>query len=64
MHMLNESQNPKEWLKPNSKGTKVNFHYIASQEEYEKGLVDLKCCLTEINVRFDLDYKLRKEGSV
>ena len=63
MHMLNEGQNPKKWLKATSKGTKVNFDYVASQEGYEKGLVDLECYLSEINIRFGLDYKLRKEGS-
>lgn len=63
LHMLNEGQNPKKWLKANTKGTKVNFDYIASQEEYDKGLIDLECYLAEINVRFGLDYKLTKEGN-
>lgn len=63
MHMLNEGKNPKKWLKATSKGTKVNFDYVSSQGDYEKGLVELECYLAEINVRFDLEYKLTKEGS-
>lgn len=63
LHMLNEGQNPKKWLKATRNGTKVNFDYVSSQDEYEKGLVDLEYYLAEINVRFGLDYKLTKEGS-
>lgn len=63
MHMLNEGQRPKKWLKVTRNGTKVNFDYISSQEEYEKGLIDLECYLAEINTRFGLEYKLTKEGS-
>jgi len=63
MHMLNDGQNPKKWLKANSKGTKVNFESVSSQADYDKGLIDLECYLAEINVRFGLEYKLTKEGS-
>lgn len=60
LHMLNEGQKPKKWLVANSKGTKVNFDYISSQDEYEKGLAVLEDYLSEINTHFGLDYNLRK----
>ncbi|MFS0815361.1 hypothetical protein ABC382_00135 [Lysinibacillus sp. 1P01SD] len=62
MNMLNRGQRPKKWLKANSKGTKVNFDYIKSEAEYEKGLIDLQVYIDEINSEFGLEIKIaRKE---
>lgn len=58
MHMLNEGNRPKKWLKPNGKGTNVNFERIHTQEEYDKGLIDLSAYCKQINEEFGLDYKI------
>ncbi|MGE7915316.1 hypothetical protein [Lysinibacillus xylanilyticus] len=61
MHMLNDGQKPKKWLKPSGRGTRVNFDKIHSKEDYEKGLSELEIYLNEINEEFGLAYKLNKE---
>lgn len=60
IQMVNDRKNPTRWLKPNSKGTKVNFYYIHSQEEYEKALNQVEPFLKEINRIHGLDYKLSR----
>ncbi|MEK3955867.1 MULTISPECIES: hypothetical protein [unclassified Psychrobacillus] len=59
IHMLNDGNKPKKWLKPNGKGTKVNFERIHTKEEYLNGLDELSLYLTQINREFGLDYKVK-----
>lgn len=61
MFMLNDGQKPTKWLKPNAKGTKVNFDYINDQGEYDRGLLELEVYLREINEKFELGYTINKE---
>lgn len=61
LYMLNQGKKPTKWLKPNSKGTKVNFDFINSQEEYDLGLAELSAYISDINNAYGLDYELRKE---
>lgn len=58
---LNEGNKPKKWLKPNSKGTKINFETVQSQEEYDNGLEELGVFLKRINEEFGLDYSIKKD---
>ena len=60
LHMLNEGKKPKKWLKANTKGTKVNFEMIKSQEEYDSGISDLSSYCNAINEQFGLDFKINK----
>ena len=61
LFMLNDGEKPTKWLKPNAKGTKVNFDYAKGQSEYERGLLELEVYLREINEKYGLDYKLNIE---
>lgn len=61
LHMLNDGQKPKKWLKTTGRGTKVNFDTIHSQEDYEKGLTELEVYLNEINEQFSLEYMLNEK---
>ena len=62
--MLNDGQKPTKWLKPNARGTKVNFDYISTRKnnrsDYDRGLAELEVYLREINEKFGLEYKLRE----
>ncbi|MFJ8262697.1 hypothetical protein ACIQ4I_12210 [Rummeliibacillus sp. NPDC094406] len=58
--MVNDGKKPTRWLKPNCKGTKVNFDFIQSQEEYEKVLDQIEPFLKKINRAYGLDYNLRR----
>lgn len=60
LEMVNDRKNPTRWLKPNSKGTKVNFDYIHSQDEFEKALDQIEPFLKEINRTYGLDYNLSR----
>lgn len=60
MDMLNEGERPTKWLKPTVQGTKVDFDYIKSGEEYDQGLNELRIYIKEINEKFHLDYKIKK----
>ena len=61
MFMLNDGERPTKWLKPNTKGTKVNLDYIQGQEKYDRGLLELEVYLHEINTQYGLDYKINRE---
>lgn len=61
LFMLNDGHKPTKWLKPNAKGTKVNFDYIKGQSEYDRGLLELEVYLHEINEEFGLEYKINKQ---
>lgn len=61
LYMLNEGKKPKKWLKANSKGTKVNFEIVNSQEEYNEGLNSLQEFINQVNEEFGLDYKLKHQ---
>ncbi|MEK5038998.1 hypothetical protein [Sporosarcina sp. FSL K6-3457] len=61
MHMLNDRMKPTKWLKPNKNGTKVNFDYIHSQEEYDQGLGELDVYLQEINRQFGFDFSINRD---
>lgn len=60
LYMLNEGKNPVKWLKPNNKGTKVNFEMMKSQTDYDKGIIDLEEYIDQVNAEFDLDFKLNR----
>lgn len=62
LYMLNGGQRPTKWLKPNSKGTKVNFDYIYTEEDFDKGLEELESFTNEMNSKYDLVYKFKKEA--
>ncbi|MEK5058619.1 hypothetical protein BK126_03100 [Paenibacillus sp. FSL H7-0326] len=57
--MINDRMQPKKWLKPNSKGTRVNFDTIASDDALKIALAEYEVYLNQINEEFGLDYKLR-----
>lgn len=61
MYMLNEGEVPTKWFKPNTKGTKVNFDYVSSQEEYNQGLEDLRTYIDEVNNKYDFGFKIQKQ---
>ncbi len=61
LHMLNDGQRPTRWLKETTKGTKVNFDFIKTQEEYNAGLLELEAYLVIINKEHKLDFKLNRE---
>ncbi len=61
MVMLNNSEKPMKWLKTTSRGTKVNFDFIKSEEEYEKGLDELQEYLNVVNDRFSLGFSISRE---
>lgn len=58
LHMLLEGNSPQKWLKTTAKGTKVNFDCIRNQEDYDKGIMELKKYLAVINVEYGLNYQL------
>lgn len=60
LHMLNNGKKPVKWLKPNSKGSKVDYQVINSSIEYERGLLDLQEYINQINSEFDLDFNLKR----
>lgn len=60
LHLLNEGMKPKKWLKPTSKGSKVNWDSIKSQEDYDGGLDELQLYLNDINKQFNLDFNLKR----
>lgn len=60
LYMLNEGKKPTKWLKPNTKGTKVNFDFIHGQEDYEVGLQELILFTDQMNTLHSLDYKIKK----
>lgn len=57
--MLNDGKKPTKWLKPNDKGTKVNFDFINnSQELYDAGVLELQNYINIVNKEFNLDFIL------
>lgn len=57
--MLNDGKKPTKWLKPNDKGTKVNFDFINnSQELYDAGVSELQNYINIVNKEFNLDFIL------
>lgn len=60
LHLLNEGMKPTKWLKPTSKGSKVNWDSIKSQDGYDAGLDELQLYLNDINKEFNLDFNLKK----
>lgn len=58
LFLLNEGERPTKWLKQNSKGTRVNFVTINSQEEYEEGIAELRAYASEVNEYYNLDLKV------
>lgn len=61
MNMLNDGMKPTRWLKPNAKGTKVNFDSIKTKEEYDEGLSELQEYLNGINEKFSLGIIISRE---
>ncbi|MBD7967731.1 hypothetical protein [Paenibacillus gallinarum] len=57
--MINDRMQPKKWLKPNSKGTKVNFNTIPNDDAMKLALAEYEIYLNQINKEYGLDYKLR-----
>lgn len=60
IYSLNEGNRPVKWLKPNGKGTKMDFKTVQSQAEYRKGLNALSVYLKDINAEFGLDYSVQR----
>jgi len=57
--MLNDGKKPTKWLKPNDKGTKVNFDFINnSQKLYDAGVLELQNYINIVNKEFNLDFIL------
>lgn len=61
LHMLNNGEKPKKWLKAYKSGTKVNFEMIHSQEEYDQGIAELSAFTEQVNKEFNLDLLVFKE---
>ncbi|WP_339161771.1 hypothetical protein [Siminovitchia sp. FSL W7-1587] len=58
--MLNDGQNPVRWLKPNGKGTKVNFETLKDQSDYDEKLLLLQEYINQVNEDYGLDFKLKR----
>lgn len=64
LKMLNGNSKPTRWLKPNTKGTKVNFKTIKTKEEWNQCFEELMNHISEMNEKHGLDMKLeRNEAS-
>lgn len=50
--MINQMENPVQWMKPTNQGTKVKWESISTQEEYDKAVAKLKGYMTEINALY------------
>lgn len=60
MYMLNDGQRPTKWLRATKKGTKVNFDYMDSPDQYESGLKELGIYLDEVNKEYGTDLSLKR----
>ncbi|TKJ83769.1 hypothetical protein PaeCFBP13512_22395 [Paenibacillus sp. CFBP13512] len=47
--LLGDRMLPVKWLKPSTKGTKVNFNMAKNQGEFDKDLTKFKDYITEVN---------------
>lgn len=62
LDMINKRNRPKKWNKPNSKGTKVTFEIIRTDESLESAFADLEKYLQQINKEHGTDITLNREG--
>lgn len=60
--MIQRGQRPTKWLKANSKGTKINFDYIKTNEEIEQALDELDIFLKHVNRKHGTDITLNRTG--
>lgn len=61
LDMLNEGKRPTKWFKTNTKGTKVAYDYMYSQEEYDAGLDELDTYMYEVNKKYNVGLKISSE---
>lgn len=61
MNMLNDGMRPTKWLKTTAKGTKVNFDFIKTSEQYDEGIIELETFLNEINEEYSLGISISKK---
>lgn len=61
--MIREYQRPTKWLKPNKKGTNINFSFINSQEDIDKAFDELEIYIREINRKHGTDITLERPVS-
>jgi hypothetical protein len=62
MQLLKDGMRPKKWLKPNSKGTSVNFEMISSKEDKEIAFGEFKGYLNFVNDKHKTDLHIVEEG--
>ncbi|MNS59244.1 hypothetical protein D3C71_1186010 [compost metagenome] len=60
LDMINRSMRPKKWNKPTTKGTKVTFDAINSEEELESAFGELEQFISQINVEHGTDITLNR----
>jgi hypothetical protein len=61
LKLLNDGMKPVKWLKPTKRGTKVDFEFIRSDEEWESELERLNNYINEVNQMFGTDLKLNRQ---
>ena len=61
LNMYNDNARAKKWLKPNTKGTKVNFDAINTKEQDKEAFKELEDYISEVNEKYGLHIKLEQE---
>lgn len=56
---LNEGDKPIKWLKPNKKGTKLNFELLESEVEFLIEIEKLKKYIEKMNKQLGTDWKIK-----
>jgi uncharacterized protein Smg (DUF494 family) len=62
MQLLKDGMRPKKWLKPNSKGTSVNFATISNKEEMNTAYGEFEGYLKFVNEKHDTDLEIVEKG--
>ncbi|MCC3381942.1 hypothetical protein ACFQ5D_18095 [Paenibacillus farraposensis] len=60
MDMLKSRHRPTKWLKPNRRGTKVDFEFIATNEGLQVAQDEFEVFLEQINRKHGTDFELTR----
>ncbi|MBL0387893.1 hypothetical protein JJB07_14725 [Tumebacillus sp. ITR2] len=63
LRMLKEGMVPTKWAKQTQNGTKVNFAYPRTQEQFDDSERQLRSFVSEINEKYDLGIEFVKDGT-
>ncbi|NGP58795.1 hypothetical protein FLT15_16480 [Paenibacillus thiaminolyticus] len=61
LDMINRNMRPKKWNKPTTKGTRVTFTSINSEQDVESAFTELEQYLQEINAEHGTDLCLNRK---